>query len=291
MSIATIDPTLDRNAWLQARMSGIGASEIATAVGQNHRKSPLELWLEKTGQKPRDRATIPMRAGNHLEPLLAELYQEETGRELLSQQVFLRGEDRPHLLATIDALTEDRVVEFKTTTDRNKDFELDADNLPETWQCQVQQQMYLAEKDRADVAVLVNWTQFHVIPVFRNDDLIAAMLPHADKFWRCVETRTEPTSRTGDGELYQYLPARPETITLHDQAQAWADEYHQISGECSGLDKRKKELRGLLLDAIGPFEAAYLPDGRLLTRKVIRTKGHTVGPGQYVKLAFGRAEG
>ena len=288
MSTATIISVPDRETWLEARTRGIGASEVAAAIGLSDRKSPLELYLEKTGQKPRQKATIPMRAGNFLEPLLAELYQEETGRELIDQQVFYRGEERPHLLATIDALTEDRVVEFKTTTDRNKDFELDADNLPETWQCQVQQQMYLAEKDRADVAVLVNWTQFHVIPVFRNDDLIAAMLPHADEFWRCVETRTEPTSRPGDGELYQYLPAVPDTITLHDQAQAWADEYHQISGECSGLDKRKKELRGLLLDAIGPFEAARLPDGRLVSRKVSQRKGYVVEPSTQVRLVIGK---
>ena len=41
---------LDREAWLDVRKGGIGSSDAAAAVGLNPYKSPLELWLEKTGR-------------------------------------------------------------------------------------------------------------------------------------------------------------------------------------------------------------------------------------------------
>jgi len=41
---------LSREEWLTVRKGGIGSSDAAAAVGLNPYKSPLELWLEKTGR-------------------------------------------------------------------------------------------------------------------------------------------------------------------------------------------------------------------------------------------------
>ena len=46
---------LDRQAWLAIRQRGIGSSDAAAAVGLSPYKSPLTLWLERTGrQLPED---------------------------------------------------------------------------------------------------------------------------------------------------------------------------------------------------------------------------------------------
>ncbi len=42
---------LSRAEWLSVRGGGIGSSDAAVAVGISPYKSPLELWLEKTGRQ------------------------------------------------------------------------------------------------------------------------------------------------------------------------------------------------------------------------------------------------
>lgn len=63
--------TMDREQWLEVRKGGIGSSDAAAAVGMNPYKSPLELWLEKTGRATGNEAGIdtdsPMYWGTLLE--------------------------------------------------------------------------------------------------------------------------------------------------------------------------------------------------------------------------------
>ena len=42
--------SLDREQWLEVRRGGIGSSDAAAAVGLHPYKSPLQLWMEKTGR-------------------------------------------------------------------------------------------------------------------------------------------------------------------------------------------------------------------------------------------------
>ena len=41
---------MERDKWLAVRQSGIGGSDAAAAIGLNPYKSPLSLWMEKTGR-------------------------------------------------------------------------------------------------------------------------------------------------------------------------------------------------------------------------------------------------
>ena len=41
---------LSHEKWLEYRRMGIGGSDVAALLGISKWKSPLELWLEKTGQ-------------------------------------------------------------------------------------------------------------------------------------------------------------------------------------------------------------------------------------------------
>jgi len=41
---------MDRQQWLEARKQGIGGSDAPTVAGINPWKSPVELYMEKTGE-------------------------------------------------------------------------------------------------------------------------------------------------------------------------------------------------------------------------------------------------
>lgn len=46
---------MSKSSWLKWRSKGLGGSDAACICGLNKYKSPVELWMEKTGQiKPKE---------------------------------------------------------------------------------------------------------------------------------------------------------------------------------------------------------------------------------------------
>ena len=52
MALNVLAPTVDmtRAEWLEARRNGIGGSDAAAIAGLNRWRSPVAVWLDKTGQ-------------------------------------------------------------------------------------------------------------------------------------------------------------------------------------------------------------------------------------------------
>jgi putative phage-type endonuclease len=284
---STITPEL-HSAWLDERNTGIGASEAAAASGLDPYRSPLDLYLQKLGLKDRVRATIPMRVGNALEGLMAELYREETGREVESRQVFYRDHDRPHVFATVDGIAGGRVVEFKTTTSRNKDVGNEGDELPFGWLLQVQQQMHVTGCTQADIAVLVDGRDFKLFHQERNDTLLAGLLPTLDSFWGFVQERTPPPVHEdypSDAELLAYLPFEgADAIRFGPDEQSIADADDEARLRIKDLQRVRDDCRSALMSSLGPFDSAWLPDGRLVRRELRKRKAYQVEESTFVQL-------
>lgn len=66
----------DREAWLEARKDGLGASDAASVLGRSPWKSNVQLWEEKTGLVvPEDIGDKPyVQYGNNAEPLLRQFF-------------------------------------------------------------------------------------------------------------------------------------------------------------------------------------------------------------------------
>lgn len=91
---------MSRDEWLDVRKRGIGGSDAAAAVGISPWKSPLELWMEKTGRDgdipkpdPNDEDS-PLFWGSLLEPLVAELYSRRTGNKVRRVRSVLQHPDK-----------------------------------------------------------------------------------------------------------------------------------------------------------------------------------------------------
>ncbi|QEL56494.1 YqaJ viral recombinase family nuclease [Chromobacterium paludis] len=95
---------LSREAWLAIRRQGIGSSGAAAAIGLSPYKCALSLWLEKTGRKaPEDLAQKePMLWGTILEPVLAGVYAQRTGRRVRRVNAVLQHAEHPFMLANLD---------------------------------------------------------------------------------------------------------------------------------------------------------------------------------------------
>lgn len=87
----------------EARGKGLGGSDSPVVCGVSPFKTPIELWREKVGIDPAGSDETPaMQRGKVLEPIVADLYRDETGRTIKTVDRTLRHPDLDFLLGHID---------------------------------------------------------------------------------------------------------------------------------------------------------------------------------------------
>ena len=69
---------MSREEWLALRMHGLGGSDAAAACGMSKWKSPLMLWLEKTGKQASQTAGEAAYWGTVMEPILRQEFAKRT---------------------------------------------------------------------------------------------------------------------------------------------------------------------------------------------------------------------
>lgn len=91
----------DREAWLRERKTGLGGSDAAAIMGLNPYRTPLDVYRDKMGLSEEIEVNADMRRGNVLEPVAAEEYAAETGREI-RRQPLRRHPEFPWMIANVD---------------------------------------------------------------------------------------------------------------------------------------------------------------------------------------------
>lgn len=275
--VLSSDGPMTKAEWLEARRGGIGASEAAAALGVDPRCSPLELYLRKVGDAPTVEQTEAMRWGLLLEPIVAREYEYRTGNAIVARQEFLRHPTLP-LLATLDGrLADGSPVELKTVGQHRAADIGDGDELPETWLLQAHQQMVLADAGRCDFAILIGGQRLEIRTVERSERIVAAMMPGLVDFWRRVETRIPPAPGSGDLKLMASLyPDAEGEIELGADALDLVNAWDAAKAHRKAADAEADHCRLELLRLLGPAAAGELPDGRLLTRRVVRMPEATI---------------
>lgn len=274
MSVAAIIPVADRSDWLALRRSGIGASEAAAVLGVSPYASPREVYLDKLGKLPPVEETEAMRWGNLLEPLIAQEYTRRTGRAVVEQQVFMRHQTHQHILATLDGMTDQGwPVEFKTTGEWTaKDLGAEgSDHLPEHWIVQAHQQMLLTEAERVDFAVLVGGQNLRLYRVNRDQEIVDLLVERLGEFWDRVQRRDPPAElHRADRKLMHLIyPGCEGEIDLTNEIAATVDRYVELGAETRQLDDLRQRYKTSILESLKNNAVGYLPDGRLITRKIV----------------------
>jgi putative phage-type endonuclease len=194
----------------EERRQGLGATDVAAIVGVGYR-TPIDVWLEKTGQAPPDEPSWRMRMGQLLEPSIAAAYSEQTGRKLRRRGVVF---DRtvPYFYCHPDReiVGEPGLLEIKATS-HARDYD---EGVPPRVRVQAAWQMSLTGKAFVDVAVLASTTSgFLPITVERDDVLIDELRAEADRFWRENVQASVPPEVDGTEAYRRYLASRYPTAS------------------------------------------------------------------------------
>lgn len=220
--------------WLEARLDGIGSSDAAVIAGE--RGSVFALWALKTRQaepEPFDEQTRQMfDMGHRLEPVIADVYTERTGRPLRRVNQMLQHRDVEWAYASLDRVSavknERRIVELKTNPWTRWGI---GEPVPGDVQAQVQHQLFVTGYDVADVAVLIRGYELHIHEIPRDDVFIDNLVWLETEFMGWVKSGTRPPvdgssdtqkalQRMFPREYGEILPGTADLYALAEQLRA-----------------------------------------------------------------------
>lgn len=202
--------------WLEARRSLITGTAIPILLGLSPWSCEADLADEMLGLSEPRPPSVAMRRGLALEPLLAELYTEQTGRAAVRSEGMVRHPSIGWAAASLDYTAGERIVELKTTGSRTR-F---ADGLPQDVEAQVQWQLGCTGWPVADVLVMVGDDVLPVLTVQADPALFADLVSVAEDFRRRLaeggpfaasDERVRRQYPADDGTM---LPATPDLVAL-----------------------------------------------------------------------------
>ena len=126
----------------EIRRKGIGGSDIAAIMGMDKWRSPMDVWLEKTGRAdPKDETTMT-RHGHLMEPIILDMYAERHGLKKPRRQVFKSHPKYKFHRASLDMVAGPVVVDAKAPRYFSREWgEPGTDMVPDY--ILLQQQWYL----------------------------------------------------------------------------------------------------------------------------------------------------
>ena len=262
--------------WLEYRKLGIGGSDASVVCGINRYKSPVELWLDKTGQLPYQEAGEAAYWGTQLEALVRAEFTKRTGIEVNHASQLLQSEDYPFMLANLDGTCEHPefgtcVFEAKTAS-AYKSGEWD-NSIPDEYMCQIQHYMSVTGYKGAYIAVLIGGNMFRWKFVERDEEMIAMLIELESDFWNHVQSATPPPL-DGSGASAKVLAERfPDSvpksqITLPDTATELIEQYDAACEQLEAITEQKQEAENLLKQMLGENEVGTAGD-RIITWKSI----------------------
>lgn len=277
--------------WITARHLSVGGSDSAALFGVNPFKSEYELWAEKSGLlEPSHLESEAMYWGKALEPVIADRYTRETGRELIDHGRFtvyrdgymgctpdreVAGDPRGPGLLSIK-----NVTQFKAS-----DWEIEP---PVYYQIQLQHELAVMGAPWGSFAVLIGGNRFHWLDVERNEAFIAELRARVAEFQRrVVETDPPPvdgSKRTSEALAKLYATENGETVRLEAAGSIIDAELLTIKRSIKDLEMQRDERENQLRALIGSASAALLADGTIYTLKTITRKGYTVADTTYRAL-------
>jgi len=262
--------------WLEHRKLGIGGSDASVVCGINRYKSPVELWMDKTGQIPPQEAGEAAYWGTQLEAIVRAEFTKRTRIEVSKPNVILQSEEYPFMLANLDGVCEVPdvgacVFEAKTASAyKSGEWE---DSIPDEYMCQVQHYMAVTGYKGAYIAVLIGGNTFKWKLVERDEELISMLVELESAFWRHVEDGTPPPLDGSDASakfLSERFPSStPKShITLPDTAVALLAQYDEACEQLEEVIERKQKAENLLKEMLGEHEVGT-SGSRIITWKSV----------------------
>lgn len=179
----------------------IGGSDMAAILGLSKFKTPVDVWLEKTGQATQQTSSLAMRFGQYAEEFIAREYASATGQGVAVYEEAFVDPESPFLAGHIDRfvlpkeaslfnsanrLAVTKLLECKTANPFVQQEWGDAgtDSVPMAYLIQCLWYLMLTGCDSADLAVLFGNSDFRIYTIGRDTEVETILKEKARQFWQ-----------------------------------------------------------------------------------------------------------
>lgn len=261
--------------WLNARLGGLGGSEVSAMYNANPYLSAFELWARKTRRLPPGEPASPTHKpqlywGTALEPLVRVAYQEVTGRTVVDGVTMLQHPDVPCLFANTDGEVEATggsdgpgVYEGKVVTPFMKSAW--SDGPPLFYVMQEQHYMACTGLRWSSLAAKIGDDTLYW-DVERDEHFISDLCERASRWWDYHVVKDNAPAPDGSkatkAALERVFPEDDGTAV--DLAGPWPariDDLVTVRKRLRELNAIKMQLENELKARIGEATYAKLPDG------------------------------
>lgn len=264
--VMTVEEMKNREAWLALRNTGLGGSDAAVITGMSKWKSPITLWMEKTGQKEPDDLSDNQRVqwGIKLEPIVADAFCEQTGKKVMRRGM-MRSIDHTWMLANVDRVIvgENAGLECKTAGVDQAKYWRD-DNMPDGYYLQCQWYMAVTGCDKWYVAVLIGGNEFKWKEIPRNEEEIQSLIKAGEKFWDYIKNNVMPpvdgSSDCSTALAKTYPGGEAGQTTVPEDL---VKQFHDAKQLLSLNEAAVKKLENQIKETMGDFELAYAGDTKI----------------------------
>ena len=174
---------MPRKEWLKYRMLGLGGSDAGAVCGLNPYVSPIDVFLDKIGEKEEEPENEAMRQGRDFEEYVAKRFEEATGKKVRRRNVMFQHDEHDFMVANIDreVVGEDAILECKTAsvyaTDKWKN------GVPEHYEIQCHHYMAVTGAQKAYLACLILNKELVIREIERDEEIIENLIAIEKQFW------------------------------------------------------------------------------------------------------------
>lgn len=253
--------------WLKARQTGIGGSDVAPILGISKWTTPLDVYNEKVADTPTEKDSDPMEWGRRLEPVIRQAYADKTGRVVAVPEKQFRSGAHPFMIANVDGVCEDRLLEIKTARSGADWGEEGTNEIPDYYLTQVMHYMIVTGYRLCDVAVLIGASDFRIYTVEYDDDLAQLLIEAEAKFWKMVENRTPPAPRSLAETKAAFPASVPSSIEADNKIAEAMTELAKVRNEIKQLKDTDDKLTAVVQAFMGESEKLTFEGSTLATWK------------------------
>lgn len=257
-----------------ARRKRLTGTDISKVVGVAPKSwgGPVDVYLEKLGlYEPAQ--TEQMKSGLMMEDVIARMYVEQTGIELVRPpEIFVQSEEFDWVGASLDYRSLDIriLVDCKNVRTSEGWGPSGSQIFPPYYLTQGQWQLISARHlgvERFDLAVLIGGCEFRTYTLYPDEKLQTELLTQGETFWQCVRSRTPPAIGRCEPVSPQlmsllYPPEDPAPVELGYQTLSLAEAWSRLGEEITDLQAQRDQVKAQLIEILGGHKVGLLPDGR-----------------------------
>lgn len=240
------------------RAQGIGASDAPAVLGLSPWRTPLEVFLEKTGRASPQEESLPMRIGKALEPVVLEAFTERTGLVVERLQERIRCPRFPWRWATVDAIAGSALIEAKTSGEFAEWGDEGTDQVPRHYIVQVQHALACTGLALAYVPVLIAGRDFRVYEVARDERIIEVVTEREREFWARIERNEPPPLSSANDVRLRWPSDNGSSVMASEEDELRIESLRKLKADHASLEHDIENLELGLKERLG--EASALTD-------------------------------